>query len=307
MAENLIDKYDVIVIGKGPAGIQAALCAQDAGFATLVIGKGNSALADVESLANYYGFEDPISGADLLAAGLAQAKRHGIDLLEDEVTGAATVTDGFRVKTATADYSADALIIAVGMTRKKSSLEGVAGITGRDLKRFTVRSASLHRGKDVAVLGTDTFALQEARELTDHSASVTILTNTKTPQIDFDEYDLPVCADRIVDLRKDDLGSLTGIVFEGGKTLPVEDLVIAEGKATAIDLAVKLGVDPQDNGIKVDEAMRTGVPGVYVAGDCSGGKSQVAVAVGRGATAGLEAAKWLRARRGDKPEKAQRS
>ena len=53
--------------------------------------------------------------------------------------------------------------------------------------------------------------------------------------------------------------------------------------------------------------MRTGVPGVYVAGDCSGGKSQVAVAVGRGATAGLEAAKWLRARRGDKPEKAQRS
>ena len=60
--------YDVIIIGKGPAGISASLYTIRANLKTLIIGKDNSNLEKADRIENYYGFENPISGKDLLAA-----------------------------------------------------------------------------------------------------------------------------------------------------------------------------------------------------------------------------------------------
>ena len=78
--------YDVIVIGAGPAGISAALYAKRANLNVVVLYHGESQLDKAHKIDNYYGFEKGISGPDLYAAGIKQAKNLGIEVLDSEVT-----------------------------------------------------------------------------------------------------------------------------------------------------------------------------------------------------------------------------
>ncbi|GAE88690.1 thioredoxin reductase [Acetivibrio straminisolvens JCM 21531] len=77
--------YDVIIIGKGPAGISASLYTVRANLKTLVIGKGDSALIKAEKIENYYGFSEVISGEKLLKEGEKQASRLGAEIIDSEV------------------------------------------------------------------------------------------------------------------------------------------------------------------------------------------------------------------------------
>lgn len=77
--------YDVIVIGKGPAGISGAIYSTRANLKTLVLGKLDSMLLKADKIENYYGFENPIGGRELLETGLKQAERLGAEIVEEEV------------------------------------------------------------------------------------------------------------------------------------------------------------------------------------------------------------------------------
>ena len=78
--------YDVIIIGAGPAGISAALYAKRANLNVVVLYHGESQLDKAHKIDNYYGFENGISGPDLYAAGINQAKNLGVEVLDAEVT-----------------------------------------------------------------------------------------------------------------------------------------------------------------------------------------------------------------------------
>jgi thioredoxin reductase len=78
--------YDVIVLGKGPAGIQAAVYIKRANLNVLVIGKDGGALAKTDKVGNYYGFTQ-ISGPELIRRRYKHAKALNIELIEEEVTG----------------------------------------------------------------------------------------------------------------------------------------------------------------------------------------------------------------------------
>lgn len=84
------------------------------------------------------------------------------------------------------------------------------------------------------------------------------------------------------------------VTFDSGATLHVAGVFIAIGVAGSGDLAKKIGAETNKNRIVVDEQMATSVPGLYAAGDCTGGILQVAKAVYEGAKAGVEAVKYLR-------------
>ena len=77
---------DAIVIGKGPAGISAALYLKRAGIDVVVIGKGYGSLEKSEKIENYYGFETPVGGKELIDIGIKQAKNLGVEIISDEVT-----------------------------------------------------------------------------------------------------------------------------------------------------------------------------------------------------------------------------
>lgn len=285
---------DVIIIGKGPAGISASLYTVRAGLKTTIIGKDYGALSKATEIENYYGFENTISGSELVSTGIAQAKGIGAVLIDDEVVGIG-FEDVFTVKTASKVFKADSLIIATGSPRKAPQIDGLSKYEGKGVSYCAVCDAFFYRGKDVAVLGCCDYALSEAMELLPIAKSVTIVTNAKKP-IDGIPQEIKVIETPIDKLLGDDI--LRGLSFVDGTQISVSGLFVAVGVAGSNDLAKKLGVNTNGTKIVVDENMATNLPGLYAVGDCTGGMLQIAKAVYEGAKAGCEVVKYIRKKRG---------
>ena len=125
---------NVIIIGSGPAGISAALYTARAGVETLVIGGGAGALAKADKIENYYGFAEPVAAKDLLAAGIAQAKHAGAEVLEDEVVGIGFGTK-LTVSTRSREYEADYVVLATGASRSTPPIPGLRELEGHGVLR----------------------------------------------------------------------------------------------------------------------------------------------------------------------------
>lgn len=118
-----------------------------------VLYKDGGALAKTDKIENYFGFIEPVSGAELLERGQKQAERLGAVLRQTEVTGIEYAAQGFTVKTADSVFDADAVILATGSPRAVPKIEGVAAFEGRGVSYCAICDAFFYRGKDVAVLG----------------------------------------------------------------------------------------------------------------------------------------------------------
>lgn len=281
---------NAIIIGNGPAGISAALYTTRAGIDTVIIGKDHGALGKAAEIENYYGFSQPISGKALIDNGILGAKRLGARIISDEVLGLSYL-DSFVVATKEKDYHADSVIIATGTARSTPKISGMKEFEGRGVSYCAVCDAFFHKGKDVAVLGDGEYALHEALELLPTSKSVTLLTNGKQPSALIPE-NIKVNTNSVDSLKGKN--TLDSIIFQDGTSLSVSGLFVAIGVAGSTALAKKLGAATENDRILVDENMATNIPGLFAAGDCTGGLLQISKAVYEGAKAGMEAIKYLR-------------
>ncbi|HHU06041.1 MAG TPA: NAD(P)/FAD-dependent oxidoreductase [Clostridiales bacterium] len=280
----------VIVIGKGPAGVSCAIYTARAGIDTTIIGNDIGSLGKAEMIENYYGFAEPISGAELSAKGIAQAERLGVRIISEEVVGMGY--DGaFSVKTQSGEYRADSVVIATGSPRKTPKIKGIEEFEGLGVSYCAVCDGFFYRGKSVCVLGSGEYALNEARELIPIAHQVTILTNGEELAGRAPEG-VEVIEKLVSELRGGD--RLDGVLFKDGSEINADGVFIAYGTAGSADLARKLGVFTEGNKILVNEEMETNIPGLFAAGDCTGGMMQVAKAVYEGARAGMAAIKYLR-------------
>ena len=281
---------NIVIVGSGPAGVSAALYAVRAGVQTTVLTKGPGALDRAEKIENYYGFAQPVSGAQLERSGIENARRLGVQFVQTEAVGL-TWTDRPTVETLAGDYPADAVILATGASRAVPRIPGLAGLEGRGVSWCAACDAFFYRGRDVAVLGSGEYALHEVQALLPVVRSVTLLTNGAPLTADFPPEVIvyPQAVEAV-------LGEtvVTGVQLSGGAQLPVSGMFVALGVAGSTALARKIGAEVDGNRIVVDARMQTTVPGLYAAGDCTGGLLQVAKAVYEGAQAGTEAAKALR-------------
>ena len=286
---SLADK-EMIIIGSGPAGISAALYVHRSGVKTTVIGRDGGTLLKTDEIDNYYGFPETVTGKELIERGVSQAKRLGVDVLWDEVVGLG-FGNKLMVKTTEKEYEADAVILATGASRHAPKIKGLSDLEGKGVSYCATCDAFFYRGKDVAVLGCCEYALHEALELLPVAKSVTLLTNGEKP-IDHIPSEIKIITEKIAELSGD--GRLEQVRFANGETLRVAGVFVAVGVAGSGDLAKKIGAETDKNRIVVDENMATNVPGLYAAGDCTGGMLQIAKAVYEGAKAGVEAVKYLR-------------
>ena len=280
----------IIIVGSGPAGISAALYAVRAGVDTTVLTKGPGALDRAEKIENYYGFAQPVSGAELERRSMENARRLGVQFVTTEAVGL-TYTDKLKVETVGKDYPADAVILATGASRAVPRIPGLAGLEGHGVSYCAACDAFFYRGKDVAVLGSGEYALHEVQALLPVVRSVTLLTNGAPLTADFPS-EVRVCPQAVEAVLGETV--VTGVQLSGGAQLPVSGVFVALGVAGSTALARKIGAEVDGNRIVVDARMQTTVPGLYAAGDCTGGLLQVAKAVYEGAQAGTEAAKALR-------------
>ena len=287
-------KYDVAIIGCGPAGLSAALYVRRANLTCIVIGKDYGSLTKAESIENYFGLEDSISGIKLVENGISQAKALGAEIISDEVFGI-TWDESYKISCADGDYFSCSVIIATGSARKSAGIDNISEFEGRGVSYCAVCDAFFHRGKDVAVLGSNAYALHEIGELINIANSVTLLTNGQEPEITLPNG-VTVITEKIKHLLGED--KFEGVEFESGHTEKFSGLFIALGSAAASDLARKVGAPLNGDNIIVDENMSTALPGLYAAGDCTGGVMQVSVAVGEGAKAAMSAIKFVRSQKG---------
>lgn len=257
--------YDVIIIGAGPAGISASLYIKRAALNVLVIGKDAGALKKATQIENYYGIAK-ISGEDLAKLGIEQAKQMQIPVQSEEVFEI-KYNNIFEIITKKNTYQAKAVILATGTKRLAPPIAGIREFEGRGVSYCTTCDGFFYRKKDVAVLGSSDYALHEAMYLLPVAKSVTMLTNGKEIG-EFRNDRIKTNTKPIREFRGDK--SIEKVSFKDGSSLAVSGIFVAEGTATSIDFARKLGVEIDGNNIKVNENMETNLKGLYACGDCTG-------------------------------------
>ncbi len=220
--------------------------------------------------------------------------RLGADIRHGEVVGL-SFDSRLTVETTDAAYTADAVILATGAARQAPKIPGLADFEGAGVSYCAVCDGFFFKGKDVAVLGHGEFAMHEAGELLPVVKSVTFLTHGRTPPPSLPQG-TRVIETPIAQFIGDK--TLNGVLFTNGQTLAVAGVFVAEGVAGSTALAKKLGAATEGNRIVVNGSMATNVPGLYAAGDCTGGFYQVSKAVYEGAAAGSAAVKHVRAKAG---------
>ena len=281
--------FDVCIIGKGPAGISAALYILRAGFKVVIIGKDFGALEKAAAIDNYYGVAS-LSGRQLAEIGVDQVKKLGACIIEDEVVSISYNND-FEIISTNNKVLCKALLLATGSSRKVSAIKNLNRYEGSGVSYCAVCDGFFYRGKNVAVLGNGSYAMSECEHLLSFANSVTVLTDGQKPNAQ-----LPNGVKAITGKIKSIEGKdrLTGVEFEDGTKKQLDGIFVAIGCASSVDFARKLGVITHNNKIQVEKDFSTNIPGLFAAGDCVSEVMQVSVAVGQGAVAGLSIIKYLR-------------
>ena len=228
----------------------------------------------------------PVSGAELERRGIEGAEAVGVKFVHTEAVGL-TFTDKLTVETLAGDFPADAVILATGASRAAPPVPGLAALEGRGVSYCATCDAFFYRGKDVAVLGSGEYALHEIAALLPLAKSVTLLTGGAELTASFPAQ-VAVRTQKVEAILGPD--KVSGVQLAGGEVLPVDGVFVAMGVAGSTALARKMGAQVEGNKIVVDDKMMTTIPGLFAAGDCTGGLLQVAKAVYEGAVAGNEAA-----------------
>ena len=280
---------DLLVVGKGPAGISAAIYAKRAGLDVVVVGNGYGALGKTDKINNFYGHEDTLTGVELVEKGIRQAENLGVEVISDEVIGLSW-NGNYAIKGLENEFDAKAVVLATGSSRVTPKIKGIKEFEGRGVSYCAVCDAFFYRGKDVAILGNGEYAVAEAEELVHVVNSVTILTDGKEMTCEVPD-NIKVNTGKLSEFTGED--KIAKAVFEDGE-LAIDGLFIAVGVAGSVDFARKLGALVDGNKIVVDADMKTNIPGLFAAGDCIGGIYQVYKAVSDGSIAGTRVAAYIR-------------
>ena len=263
--------YDIAVIGGGPAGLSAAVNATARGKRVLVVSNGpeGNPLWKSERVDNYLGMPG-LTGPEMLAAFQRHAEEAGAELRRGRVLN--TVYDGehWYLGVGADVEEAGAVILAAGIVRGQK-FPGEERLLGAGVSYCATCDGMLYRGKDVAVLGFDEDARREADFLRELGCKVRF-------------FDRPrQCA--IEGERKVERVSVNG------EELTVDGVFVLRPAVAPTELFP--GLELEGSFVKVDRNMATSLPGVFAAGDCTGGPLQVSKAAGEGLVAGQKAAAYL--------------
>jgi thioredoxin reductase (NADPH) len=291
--------YDVVILGTGPAGLQAAIHAARRKVSVLVLGKETRSSIYHHHLENYCCVFDT-TGEDIIRTGRKQAESFGAALRDEDVLS--IEPDGGRYKIALEGgdtVRASAVIIATGTARKRLNVPGERELAGKGVSYCVECDCNFYKGQDVAVLGGGSAAASGAMVMLNYARTVHLVCDRLDVAAGL-EAELRKSAVRIHESRKvkaiTGSDAVQGLVMEDGSSLPVQGVFIELGARGVMELAGLLGVrlDDEMKHIDTNKKMETNVPGIYAAGDITGPPWQVAKAVGEGCVAGLEAAAYAK-------------
>lgn len=300
-------RYDVIVIGGGPAGASAAIYTARARLTTLVLDRGLTAgaLGSAEKISNYPGVPGPISGTELIAIMRRQAESFGAKFVMDRVTELKTVGETKSILGSGGTYEARAIILATGSLGRSVALAGEDRLRGKGVSYSATSDGAFFQNRNVAVVGNSDEALEEARLLGRFADRVHVLVQTSQLKAPRELIDAVELASNI-DLRfgvtvTEILGQeqVEGLRFstrDGNVVqLPVNGVFLyLQGNRPTTDF-LQGQLDSRSNGcLRVDEQQATSSPGVFAVGDVLHTHvRQAIVAAADGVTAAISVERYL--------------
>ena len=277
-------KYDIIVLGSGPAGLSAAVTARGRNKSVLVIGNRwqDSPLARAERVDNYLGMPG-MTGMEMLEAFRRHAQEMGVEMVTGKVLSIME-WEGFNLTVGSQLYQGSALILAPGVVRQ-AKFPGEETYLGRGVSYCATCDGMLYRNKPVAVVGRSKDAPHEAAYLKSIGCQVVYVAPKRPDQLD---EDIPFIQAAKLAVK----GEQTVTALEAdGADIPVNGVFILREAVAPGDLLP--GLTLEKGAIQVDRSMATSVPGVFAAGDATGAPLQVSKAVGEGLIAALSACEYL--------------
>ncbi len=292
---------DVVIIGCGPAGLQAAVHAVRKKASVVVLGRPEASSIYRAHVENYLCVEGVAEGAELLAVAMRQAERFGARLLPEEVLAVRQAGERYEVEITSGEtLRAWAVIFATGTSRSKLKVPGEKELVGRGVSYCVDCDANFFRGGKVAVVGNGSAAVDGALTLLHYADTVHLVAKElevgQTLSRRLAESAVQVHTGVWVEAIQGD-NAVTGLLLDNGDTLEVEGVFVELGAKGAMELATTLGVmlDTETfSHIATDKRQQTNLPGVYAAGDIAGPPYQMAKAVGEGCVAGWYAANYAR-------------
>lgn len=284
---------DCIIIGAGPAGLTAAIYLARYHLSIRLFDSGNSRAAMIPCTHNHAGFPDGISGKELLARMLAQARKYGAICEGKRVEHLASDDAGFTVGTDSGTHRAHTVLMATGVMNHRPP-EMDDAFHADALERGFIRYCPVCDGyevtdKRVAVIGSGTHGTREAEFLRGFTADVTLVSPLGSHELDED------CARRLSEAGIATISGPCGdyaivddkITVQTAEGRMIFDSIYpALGSHTRSELAVAAGARTNEQGcLEVDDHLQTTVPGLFAAGDVVVGLDQISHAMGQAGVA----------------------
>ena len=292
--ETSATKYEVVVVGGGPAGMTAALYSTRLGHRTAVVSRGGGRAAMMQEVHNLLGVREETSGAEFLGIGQEQLESYGCDIHRDMVTSCSRGEDAdFRLSGNSGEYEAERVVLATGFNDVRP--EPPLPRTGRGLHYCLHCDAHMFVDESVYVMGHSESAAHVAGIMLNFTDEVDLLTRGADPEWSdetaavLDDHPIDVVHADVTGVQNGEDGWLKALEFEDGSVREYKGGFAMYGAEYNNGLARELGCDINDDGtIEVDDHGRTSVDGVYAVGDCTPGHNQLPVGMGQGAKAGID-------------------
>ena len=286
---------DVVIIGCGPAGLQAGIHSSRKKASTVIIGKLQNSALHGAHIENYFGVSGSADGSDLLEKGMEQALSFGCRHIGMNVTAAAKEGDLFRVTTESGEeIVCRSVIIATGISRKKLNIPGEKEFLGKGVSYCAECDCNFYKGLRVAIIGDESKAAVSSELMTRYASEVYWVSERILADGRLVDKASGAGVKIITGTPKEVRGkaNVESLLLTGGPEIGVDGVFIELGGKSSSDLALDLGVMPEtDDTLKVNNSFETSVRGVFACGDITGEPWQLAKAVGEGAAAGHYAAK----------------
>ena len=295
------EAYDVVILGTGPAGLQAAIHAARRKVSVLVLGKETKSSlfhAHIENFCCLF----KVTGEEMLTVGRQQATGFGAQFLEEDVLHISGREGSFELEVESGGKIAcKALIIATGTQRNRLGVPGEKELLGKGVSYCVDCDGNFYRNEAVAVIGGESAAADGAITMTGIAQKVFLVCDT----LDISDKLQEKLAASAVEVRTgvavkaiEGDAQVSALVLKDGGKIPVSGVFIERGAKGLMELATNLGIllDDEMRFIRTDKQQATNIGGIFAAGDVCGPPWQMAKAVGEGCVAGLSAADYAKKR-----------
>ncbi len=282
-----MSRYDIAIIGSGPAGLEAAITASIRNKSILLLGTRNLSdkVGKAHTIKNYLGLPD-ISGADLQAAFRKHVDEMDIEITEDRVNAVYAMGDYFAIQGHGDMYEAETVILACGLSTVKP-LPGELENLGRGVSYCATCDGMLYKGKTVIVIGYSSEDELEANYLSEICQRV-IYISMYEGEYKLDERIELLQGVKLIGIAREEQGFI--LETEDDRLLADGIFILRESVAPS---QLVPGLEIENNYVVVDRSQRTNIAGLFACGDVTGAPFQYIKAAGEGNVAALSAVTYL--------------